>query len=83
MTRDDIAMDAEVRTAALRLFRANDDFRRAYADWTTAPEGDAAARRRQIREAEASIDQARMALGEAERRARGLDAPPKTFRLDG
>lgn len=72
-------MDPEVRMAALKLFRANDDFRRAYAEWTAAPEAGASARRR-ISEAERSIDQARMELGEAQRRAREhLDGPPKSF----
>ena len=72
-------MDPEVRMAALKLFRANDDFRRAYAEWTAAPEAGTRARRR-ISEAEQSIDRARLELGEAQRRAREhLDAPPKSF----
>lgn len=76
-------MDPEVRLAALKLFRANDDFRRAYMDWTAAPEDEAAARRRTIREAENSIDHARRELGEAQRRAREhVEGPPKTFGLD-
>lgn len=76
-------MDPEVRMAALKLFRANDDFRRAYADWTKAPEDQAAARRRVISEAERGIDRARQELGEAQRRARAhLEGPPKSFGLD-
>lgn len=72
-------MDPEVRMAALKLFRASDDFRRAYAEWTAAPEAASKARRR-ISEAEQSIDRARLELGEAQRRAREhLDGPPKTF----
>lgn len=63
-------MDPEVRMAALKLFRASDAFRRAYADWTTAPEPDAAVHQRMLREAELSMDRAKMELGEAERRAR-------------
>lgn len=73
-------MDPEVRMAALKLFRASDDFRRAYAEWTAAPEAAGGKARRRISEAEQSIDRARLELGEAQRRARGhVEAPPKTF----
>ena len=83
MKQDDVAMDPEVRMAALKLFRASDDFRRAYADWTTASGQDAATRRRIVSEAERSIDRARMELGEAQRRAQEhVPAPPKSFDLD-
>ena len=83
MKQDNTPMDPEVRMAALKLFQASDEFRRAYADWSAASGKDAASRRRTVSEAERSMDRARMELGEAQRRAQEhLMAPPKSFDLD-
>lgn len=77
--KGDETLDAEVRTAVLKLYQASDEFRRAYADWMSAPATEAERRLRRVGEAERHIDQARHDLVEAELRARGLDTPPKTF----
>ena len=78
-----MAVDPEVREAALRLFRASDDFRQAYVAWTSASGPEAPTRQRRLSDAERSIDRARAELGEAQRRAREhVEAPPKQFRLD-
>lgn len=78
--KGDETLDAEVRTAVLKLYQANDEFRRAYADWMSARPTDAETRLRRVGEAERHIDQARHDLALAERRARAhLAAPNHTF----
>lgn len=76
----DNSLDPDVRTAVIKLFQANDEFRRAYSDWVRSPGREAEARLRRVGEAERHIDQARHDVLEAERRAREhLAAPEKTF----
>lgn len=79
LTSDDQTIDPEIRVAALRLFRASDEFRRAYAAMATAPGPQADEARRRVGEAERTMDEARRELSLAERRAREHGGGPGAF----
>lgn len=68
-------IDPEVRTAVLKLFKANDEFRRAYQDWVAAPGTESDRRLRRVGEAERHVDAARHDVAAAERRTREMGLP--------
>lgn len=65
-----VAQDPSVKQAAMKLFWASDEFRKAYAEWMLAAESESPKKLEALNAAEKTIDEARAALNDAELRVR-------------